>query len=113
LALLILWLSKEEGGRAQPPTGEGPVPYMPGIWFPDEPWPYNWTACVTKDHDASQPDLWLADVVYRVKEAPHDSIRQGREFELYEGGRLVARGKFVGDSLDPSDLDQLLARSRR
>jgi hypothetical protein len=88
---------------------------MPTIRFVDEPWPdrFGWSACVIKDHDASQPDLWLADVVYRMDEAPHDSIRQGREFELYEGGRLVARGKLVGDSLDPTDLDQLLDLSRR
>ncbi len=112
---LILWLTKQQGGREHPPSGEGLFPYMPAIRFVDEPWPdkFGWSACVTKDHGASQPDLWVAEVVYRMDEAPHEAIREGREFELYEGGRLVARGKFSGDSTDSSDLDSLLDRSRR
>ena len=93
----VEWLTKEQGGRTQPPAGVGSPPYTPVIRFKDadEPWPppVAWSLVVEKVEALSEPYRWTADVHFLVNEAPHGSLRSGQEFELYEGGRRVACGK--------------------
>jgi hypothetical protein len=110
---VIEWIAKEEGGRREPPSGDAPTPYTSVVRFTDEPWPAHdaWSLIVKKVRDWSPPIRWLAEVSFLVEEAPVDSLREGREFELYEGKKCVARGKLVGDhpAWADSSLDALLA----
>jgi len=98
---IITWLTKEQGGRLRPPVGVGLPPYATVVRFVDceEAWPPRiaWSLVVEKEEALSQEYIWLANVRYLVKEAPHESLTPGREFELFEGNRLVARGRLVED----------------
>ncbi len=96
---IIEWVSKEQGGRSQPPAGVGSPPYATVVRFVDtkEPWPppVAWSLAVEKDEAASDQYRWIADVYFLMNDAPHDSLRSGRVFELYEGNKLVARGRIL------------------
>ena len=96
----IDWRSSTEGGRKAPPSGDGPPHYATIIRFADtdEPWPpaVAWTLVVEKlNVDNSNPLRWIADVRFRVDEAPHDELYPGRVFSLYEGKKCVATGKVL------------------
>ncbi len=96
----IDWIPKEAGGRSKPPLGIGEPSYATVIHFPEEPWPHlsgSWSLVVCKDEALSSEFHWIARVHFLVEEAPHDSLRDGREFELYEGKKCVARGSIIGD----------------
>ena len=93
---LIEWIPKEEGGRSKPPLGVGYPSYSTVVHFIDEPWPHatgSWSLVVVKNEPLSTEFRWIADVHFLVEDAPHDSLRDGREFELYEGKKCVARGR--------------------
>lgn len=95
---LIEWIPKDLGGRTKPPLGVGSPPYSTVIHFVDEPWPHvegSWSLVVVKDESQSTEFKWIADVHFRVEEAPHDSLHEGRIFELYEGNKCVARGRIL------------------
>ena len=96
---LIEWIPRGQGGRSKPPTGVGTPPYSTVIRFVDEPWPHptGWSLVVAKDASRSTDDKWMADVHFLVEEAPHESLLEGRAFELYEGSRCVARGTVLGE----------------
>jgi hypothetical protein len=100
---IIDWIPKEEGGRSMPPAGVGSPPYAPTVRFLDtyEPWPppVLWTLVITKLGEIDDASKWLADARFLVKEAPHETLRPGRHFELYEGPRCVARGQLVDESI--------------
>jgi hypothetical protein len=100
---VVEWIPKEQGGRSQPPTGVGLPPYSTVVRFVDaeEPWPppVAWSLVIEKDETSSEPYRWIADVHFLADEAPHGSLRQGREFELYEGNKRVARGRILGDTI--------------
>ncbi|HWE40591.1 MAG TPA: hypothetical protein VG406_28850 [Isosphaeraceae bacterium] len=38
------------------------------------------------------PSRWFAEVYFLFDDAPHELLRPGNEFELYEGKTCVARG---------------------
>jgi hypothetical protein len=103
---LIEWIPKEKGGRSQPPTGVGTPPYATVVRFvdPEEPWPppAAWSLAVEKDEELSQPYRWIADVHFLVDDAPHERLREGRAFELYEGNKCVAHGSILSDSGPPA-----------
>lgn len=96
---LIEWIPKENGGRTKPPLGLGSPPYATEIRFVDgeETWSPQeaWSLVVMKHEAESNEYRWIADVHFLVKEAPHDSLRDGRTFELYEGNKCVARGQLI------------------
>jgi hypothetical protein len=98
---VVEWIPKEEGGRSRPPAGVGSPPYATEVRFTDskEPWPppVSWSLVVEKDEELSKSYRWIADVHFLMKEAPHDSLRPGRAFELYEGNKLVARGRILDE----------------
>lgn len=94
----IEWITKEQGGRTKPPLGIGDPPYSTVVRFLDEPWPpasTAWSLVIRKDDSLSSEYEWIADVHYLVKHAPHESLQEGREFELYEGNKRVAIGKLI------------------
>ncbi len=91
---VIQWVAWEEGGRTAPPSGSrysAPVRFMGAR----EPWPpkEGWDLVVDMVQSLGGPHRWLADVHFRVEEAPHQNLVDGAEFELYEGWRCVARGR--------------------
>ncbi len=92
----VLWKSKAEGGRSKPPAGVGSPPYATVVRFIDtiEPWPPEnaWSLVIEKINSESDEFNWMANIRYLVDEAPHKELRPNREFELYEGGKVVATG---------------------
>jgi len=96
---VVEWIPKEQGGRSEPPAGVGSPPYATVVRFTDadEPWPppVAWSLVVEKDEETSGRYRWFADVHFLMNDAPHDSLRHGRTFELYEGKKLVARGRIL------------------
>jgi hypothetical protein len=111
---VIRWKTREEGGRAFPPSGEGPTPYRPVVHFADEPEEapaYGSWSLVVQRVQSFGPLEWLADVHFLVEEAPQHLLRTGAEFSLYEGPHRVADGRVVeaaepaavGSSLGPAD----------
>ena len=98
---LVEWIPKDQGGRTKPPLGVGVPPYTTEVRFVDDPWPpvdASWSLVVVKYEPLSTEFKWTADVHFLVEEAPHESLREGRDFELYEGSKCVARGRIIGNS---------------
>ena len=97
----ILWRTREEGGRANPPIGEDAPPYATIVRFTDinEPWPQDvvWTLVVEKIKSSMDGAEWLANVSFLAPNAPADALRPSRAFELYEGARCVASGVLMAD----------------
>lgn len=95
----IQWITKEDGGRKNPPAGLGSPPYATVVRFTDtdEPWPPGiaWSLVIEKRESQSSEYHWIADVKYTIENAPHDSLRPGRPFELYEGNKCA--GTIMGD----------------
>jgi hypothetical protein len=97
---LIEWIPKIQGGRTKPPLGVGSPPYATEVRFIDsDTWPPSeaWSLVIVKNERLSTQSRWIADVHFLVEEAPHDSLREGRAFELYEGNKRVARGQVLPD----------------
>jgi hypothetical protein len=105
---LVEWIPKEQGGRSLLPAGVGSPPYATVVRFVDdrEPWPppVAWSLVVEKDEMLSEPYRWIANVHFSMNDAPHDSLRHGRAFELYEGNKLVARGTILTEGESPKAL---------
>jgi len=97
---IVEWVPQNQGGRRQPPTGTGPRPYSTVVRFTDAPWPEetSWSLVVEMDPALSETYRWIADVHFLVPEAPHHCLRQGKEFELYEGKKCVARGRILDNT---------------
>lgn len=95
---LIEWVPNELGGRSKPPLGTGTPPYSTVVRFTDEPWPHPsgcWSLAICKIEEFGNEWRWVADVYFRMEDAPHEALRSGREFELYEGGKMVAHGHLL------------------
>lgn len=97
---IINWLAETKGGRKKPPLGVGIPAYSTEIRFNDEPWPpvdASWSLVVEKIEWLSTEFSWIAHVHFLAAAAPHDSLRLGRAFELYEGNKRVASGVVCGN----------------
>lgn len=97
---IVEWIPRDQGGRSKPPLGLGLPPYSTVVQFTDEPRPHqrgSWSLVVEKDESHSSELKWIANVRYLVEEAPHASLQEGREFELFEGNKCVARGRILAD----------------
>jgi hypothetical protein len=94
----IEWVRPEDGGRAQPPSGEGSRAYATMVKFgrSNEPTPPSeaWSLVVEK-LTAAGSYIWEADVRFLSKDAPVDLLTPGRPFELYEGQKRVATGTLL------------------
>ncbi len=101
----VEWIPREQGGRREPPLGVGSPPYASVVRFTDAagPWPppTAWSLAVEKDEAFSEPYRWIADVHFVADQAPHSSLRPGRQFDLYEGGRCVAHCRVLAESFAP------------
>lgn len=94
---IIDWISAEQGGRRSgPPFGPdyaAPARFLAhaDAWLLEEG-----DLLVHKVECIGGPDKWLADLRFRVDEAPHEWLVSHTDFELYEGKKCVARGH-IGD----------------
>ena len=90
----IEWLSATSGGRAAPPTGEGPSYMAParfGKWRGDSPDEASFTL-IAKLVEKLDPYHWKAKIAFLIDDAPQHLLRSGATFEFYEGRRCVGRG---------------------
>ena len=104
---VIEWIREEKGGRTKPPLGTGSPSYATEIRYVDgERWPdpVGWSLVVAKIERLSTDFNWIADVHFLVEEAPHESLRDRRDFELYEGGKCVARGRVLAKNEVPGEI---------
>ncbi len=104
---IVDWLSHDDGGRKEPPTGEEPPIYWAVtrlIGDQIEPQPNSWSLNVRMVESESDGYRWKAQVQFRVPEAPHHLLTDGVHFELLEGPKVVAAG-VLSSSAD--DLNQI------
>jgi hypothetical protein len=81
----VRWLSPNEGGRAEPPTGERYITVArfedpAGDWSTDA-----WSIVLSFEGSREEPR-----VSFLAPEAPSHLLRSGVVFELYEGHKKVA-----------------------
>jgi hypothetical protein len=95
---VIEWISPEEGGRRSgPPVGPDYAAPAKFLAYSDT-WSLEaWDLVVHKVECLGGPNKWLADVLFRVNEAPHVWLIPKAVFELYEGKRCVATGIIAGE----------------
>jgi hypothetical protein len=111
--VVLEWIPKADGGRSKPPLGVGIPAYSTVVRFLDDPWPPtggSWSLVIEKRESLSTEYKWIADVHFLAYAAPHDFLREGREFELYEGNKCVARGRITADSTSPNDTAEVAPR---
>ena len=97
---IVDWIPHEDGGRKKPPTGEEPPAYWAVVKFveqdaDEEPPTNSWTLAVRLVELLGSPFRWLADVHFRVEDAPQQLLADGARFELYEGKKRVAVGRII------------------
>ena len=96
---IIDWLSAEQGGRRSgPPFGPdyaAPAKFLAhaDMWLVQD-----FDLLVHKVECIGGPSKWLADVRFRIDEAPNEWMTPQADFELYEGKRCVARGRIDDDA---------------
>lgn len=86
----IRWLSPDEGGRAQPPTGEQ---YVTVARFEDSAGDWSTDAWSVVLSFKGSPEE--AHVSFLAPEAPPHLLKSGVVFELYEGRKKVAEVSVV------------------
>ena len=92
----LRWLRPEEGGRQAPPPGPtyttvAKLEALEDRW-PDEAW-----SIVTEWDEPPDEDLRTrATMRFLVEGGPEHLLAPDSRFEIYEGRRLVARGRVLG-----------------
>jgi hypothetical protein len=91
----VCWLREEEGGREVPPLGQQ---YITAVRFEDaiDMWPHEaWSLVIEFNGPIDESLCVLANVRFLVPSAPAKLLHQDSVFYLFEGHRLVARGKVL------------------
>ncbi|MGE3468398.1 MAG: hypothetical protein AB7J13_15870, partial [Pyrinomonadaceae bacterium] len=91
----IHWLSESEGGRLSPPRGSR---YVTVARFLDEKEKYPkeaWSLVVENIDVLGSDGPSMADVRFLVDDAPDYLLHEGSLFELFEGRKMVAKGKIL------------------
>ena len=91
----ICWLTKEAGGRENPPPGPQ---YSTAARFAEEKenWPHEaWSLVLEFNGPPDESLCVIADVHLLNPEGPSRLLHSGSVFELFEGNRLVARGEVL------------------
>ena len=85
-------LTKKEGGRQHPPTGEV---YYATTYIEQLPQP-NWSIIIEFEEPMKESEYSaLCQVRFLVGHAPHHILDELKEMEVYEGAKIV--GKIVFD----------------
>ncbi len=92
----IEWIPADNGGRSNGPP-HGPDYAAPAKFVAHEDtWLTEAWDLLVRRHDlGGASDKWLAEVRFRMPQAPHHWLTPEAEFELYEGRRCVARGRLM------------------
>lgn len=91
----ICWLKKEAGGRQSPPSGPR---YVTVVRFDEEKdkWPNEaWSLVLDFRTPPDESLRMTADVRFLVPEAPVHLLHSGSTFDVFEGEKVVARGKIL------------------
>jgi len=92
----IQWLKPEEGGRPSPPPGPE---YSTVARFEilAERWPHEaWSVVLSISAPADSEGAMVTGIRMLVGDnAPKEVLASGSRFELYEGGKCVARGEVL------------------
>lgn len=92
----VTWISKTAGGRSALPTGDR---YVAVSRFPDDGpnWPDGaWSVVLEFTSPASeQGNPSVGSARFLSEEAPHEWLRPGRVFSLYEGLHQVATVELI------------------
>ena len=89
----IEWLTEKEGGRLSPPSGPR---YITVARFADEKEKYPaeaWSLVLEFKAPSDDPQSMIAEVHFLANDAPTYLLYNGSLFELFEGRKLVARGR--------------------
>ena len=83
---IIYWLSKEDGGRINPPTGEE---YYPTIELEDG---ITWSLAIKFERTNPRQNEMIdnCEVCFLFEHAPHHLLSSNTEFILCEGSHQVA-----------------------
>lgn len=94
----IEWKSVTQGGRAAPFVG---MRYSTVARFPGDALPWEsasaWSVVVEFDEATRSDSGDLGTVRFLSENAPHDLLKAGTVFELYEGPRLTAVGTVLNE----------------
>ena len=95
----VNWVPREEGGRSALPTG---TRYVTIGRFPEdgEKWPDGgWSVVLDFSTPPSEQGVTsFGRASFLMEKAPHERLRPGRSFELYEGLRKVATVELLSDT---------------
>ena len=104
----VTWVPPHSGGRSVAP---GPGRYVTVGRFDDPRADWSdaaWSVVLELHGPPDAAGVSIADARFLVPEAPHDLMRPGTHFELYEGDRRVAHVELVAATTHPG-----LAKSSR
>src|SRR4051794_10506649 len=94
----LTWLTPEQGGRHSVPAGPR---YIAPARF-DVPKDQSecgaWSLIVDLQSRPPGSADWIAAVRFLVPEAPHEWLKEGVQFHLYEGKKCVAHGAILAPS---------------
>ena len=86
----IFWIESEVGGKKQlPGVNENFYPMLKLDSYNES---MNWSL-VLKNIQFINNHETISEVDFIMKNAPHELLSKGSNFELYEGNHLVARGR--------------------
>lgn len=105
---MISWVPASKGGRQVPPAGPS---YTTLVRFDDDKtWPNSsWSLVVDFITSFQNGQYTVAKVHFLVEDAPHELLKEGGRFQLYEGRRMVATGLVREDHSSVDDLAEFEA----
>ena len=108
----VTWVPAALGGRSAPP---GPGRYVTVSRFDDpraDGSSVAWSVVLELQGPADGAGVSRANVAFLVPEAPHDLLRPGTRFDLYEGSRRVAAVDVVAITEPPGRVVTVNAGSK-
>ena len=83
----IQWYTSDHYGRLKPPVG----PYRPHIRIGDQ----EWSLLVEPIDEPNTEFPTLAWISFVFDDAPHEALKSGLQFQLFEGRWAVAGGQIL------------------
>ena len=88
----VVWVKPEEGGKKKiPPVG---MMFYPMIKIDGDKERINWSLVLVNKEFIDRYQT-IATIKFIMDNAPQHLLRSGSEFTLYEGARIIAKGKIV------------------
>lgn len=91
----LRWIAAADGGRSSPPPGPTYSTVARFEVLADR-WPQEaWSIVLQIGGQADASGEMIADIRMLAHDAPRALLASGSRLDLYEGGRLVARGEVL------------------